>query len=287
MRRRHNLLSIAFAASLAGGCLGSFGTPGEGQPAPTDPAPSSSTGGGDNGAASSGGGMTPAPAPDPTPMPPAQQGTLAASLDKTTDNIRLNETKSYMVTLTPSGGFTGGVTLSLDGAPAGVTAKFTPGVINFTDATPATAKLDVSVASDMATPATSVSLTVKAVSGDISASANLGVTIPAELLIAIPNGVDIGTAAAPNKDAFGTYGLPVIQVAAGTKVTWVNNDTINHEIHSDGSLGIAHEGGELLANQGNSYTQTFQLPAGATTPQVFTYRCHKHPNMLGQIIVKP
>ncbi len=226
-------------------------------------------------------------APDPTPMPPAQQGTITAALDKTSDNIRLNETRSYTVTVTPGGGLTGGVMLSLDGAPAGVTGKFTPGVINFTDANPATAKLEVTVASDMAAPASSVSLAVKAASGSISGSANLGVSIPAELLVAIPNGVDIGTAAAPNKAAFGTYGLPVIQVAAGTKVTWVNNDVINHEIHSDGTLGVAHETGQLMANAANSYSQTFKLPAGTTTPQTFTYRCHIHPNMLGQIVVKP
>jgi plastocyanin len=112
------------------------------------------------------------------------------------------------------------------------------------------------------------------------------VTIPAELLVMIAKGVNIGTAAAPNKAAFGTYGLPTIQVAAGTKVTWVNGDGINHEIHSDGSFGIAHEGGALMANGANSYTQIFKNTGAAGTTATYSYRCHIHPNMLGQIIVK-
>jgi plastocyanin len=286
MRRRHHILPIAFAASLLGGCLGSFGAPAGGGQS-QDPGSMTGTGGDTTGGGGSTGGGDPTPTPDPTPMPPAQTGTMAAALDKTTDTIRLNETKSYTLTITPAGGLTGGVTLTLDGAPAGVTYKFTPGTINITDATAVTAKLDVIVASNMATPAQAVPLNIKAASGSISATATLGVNIPAELLVEIPSGVAIGTAASPNKAAFGTYGLPVIQVAAGTKVTWVNRDGINHEIHSDGNLGIAHETGPLMANGGNTYSQTFKLPAGTTTPQTYSYRCHIHPNMLGQIIVNP
>jgi plastocyanin len=219
-------------------------------------------------------------------MPPATQGSFTAALDKTTDTIRLNETKSYTLTLTPSGGLTGGVSLALDNAPAGVTAKFTPTMVNIVDASAVTVKVDLTVASDMATPSASVPIAIKATSGSISASASLGATIPAELLVEIPNGVSIGSAAAPNKTAFGTYGLPVIQVAAGTKVTWINRDGINHEIHSDGNFGIAHEGGPLMANGANSYTQTFKNTGAAGTTATYSYRCHIHPNMVGQIIVK-
>jgi plastocyanin len=290
MRRRYSILSIAFAATLVGGCLGSFGTPGEPTGTSTGDGTGTGSGSGTGSGAQSGGGdgTTPTPTPDPTPtMPPAAQGSFTAALDKATDNIRLNETKSYTLTLTPADGLTGGVTLALDAPPAGVTAVFTPATVNITDANPVTVKVDVTVAPDMSVPSQSVPLSVKATSGDITASASLGVTIPAELLVEIQSGVDIGSSASPNKAAFGTYGMPVIQVAAGTKVTWINRDGINHEIHSDGNLGIAHETGPLMANGANSYTQTFNLPAGTTTPQTYSYRCHVHPNMLGQIIVKP
>lgn len=286
MRRRHHILPVAFAASLLGGCLGSFNPPGDPAPAPTDTTAAGTNGNGaqtgsgdqnmppgDNGAT---GGTSSGPM-----MPPATQGSITLSLDKDSDSIRLNETKSYTATITPTDGFVGGLTLALDNPPAGVTAKFDPAQLNITDANPVTAKVTLTVASD-ATAADSVPLAIKAASGDITASANLGLAIPAELLIVIQPGVDIGTAANPNKEAFGPYGMPVYQVASGTKVTWINMDSINHEIHSDGSLGINHENGPLMANGANSYTQTIKGNPG----DVFTYRCHIHDFMKGQFILK-
>src|SRR4051794_978509 len=132
MRRNHSILTIAFAASLLGGCLGSFGTPGEPTGSGTGTGSGSGTGAGDGtgagngtgngdtgggGAAGGGGGGG---GGGVVMMPPAMTGSLAVKLDKATDTIRLNETKSYMLTLTPSGGLTGGVTLALDAPPAGV-----------------------------------------------------------------------------------------------------------------------------------------------------------------------
>jgi plastocyanin len=285
MRRRHHILPIAFAASLLGGCLGSFGTPGGGQS--QDPGSMTGTGGdgtsggGDNGATGgTTGGSDTTPTPDPTPMPPAVMGSFTAALDKTTDSIRLNETKSYQLTLTPANGLTGGITLALDNPPAGVTAKFTPATVNITDANPVKVQVDVTVAPD-ATATTSASLAIKATSGDINASASLGLTIPAELLIQIANGVAIGSAAAPNATAFGMSGTMNVKYVQGMKVTFVNNDKINHEIHAQGSAntaGIAHEGGPLMANAGNSYSQTI---TGPTLIKSGDWRCHIHPTMQG------
>jgi plastocyanin len=304
--RRRPLIPILFVAGFASGCLGSYSDPGPGTPMPSA---NGGSGGGGGSAGSGGGGGTVGSGGGGggggtvgsgggggggggsaggggggggggSIMPPGQQGTITAALDKSTDTIRLNETKKYTLTVTPAGGFTGGVTLSLDNPPAGVSAKFVPGGVNITGTSAVTAEVDISVASNFAGAAASVPLSIKAVSGAISGAANLGATVPADLFVAIPNGVPIGTAATPNKAAFGTYGMPVIQVAAGTKVTWINNDAINHEIHSDGTLGIQHEGGPLMANGANTYTQTFNAKG------TFTYRCHIHPNMQGQIIVQ-
>ena len=298
MRRSQSLLSIAFAATLVSGCLGSVGTPEPQTQTPTGGSgataggsgsaggSASSAGGGGTVAAAGGGGTTSSAggggtveAPPPDAGPPAVTGAIAIALDKTTDTIRLNESHSYTATITPSNGFSGSVTLALDNPPAGVTATFDPAALMVSDA-PATVAVTVTVASNMATPAASVPLSIKGTSGAITSAASLGLMIPAELYVEIAKGVNIGTAAAPNKTAFGLYGMPVIQVAAGTKVTWMNGDAQNHEIHSDGTLGIAHEGGPLLANGGNTYTQTFNNKG------TFTYRCHIHPNMQGQIIVQ-
>jgi len=286
MRRRHSILPIAFAASLLGGCLGSFGTPGEGTGSSTGTGSGSGTmtGTGDgsgNGAQSGGGDGTTTPTPDPTPtMPPAVQGSFTAALDKATDSIRLNETKSYTLTLTPANGLTGGVTLALDNPPVGVSAKFTPATVNITDANPVTVKVDLTVAPD-ATETTSAMVAVKATSGSITSSASLGLTIPAELLIQIANGVAIGTAAQPNMTAFGQSAVMNVKYVTGLKVTFINNDAINHEIHaqlSANTAGIAHEGGPLMANGGNSYTQTIKGPGLIKGGD---WRCHIHPNMGG------
>lgn len=288
MRRRHSILTIAFAAGLLSGCLGSFGSPGEGTGTSTGTGTGdgtgSGTGAGDgsgNGAQGSGGSTgTPDPTPTPTPMPPAVMGSFTAALDKTTDNIRLNETKSYQLTLTPANGLTGGVTLALDNPPAGVSAKFTPATVNITDANPVKVQVDLTVAPG-ATATTSAAVAVKATSGTITASAMLGLTIPAELLIQIAKGVAIGTAASPNTSAFGTSAQMDVKYVQGMKITFVNNDTINHEIHAQGSAntaGIAHEGGPLMANAGNSYTQTI---SGPTLIKSTDWRCHIHSMMLG------
>lgn len=292
MRRRNHVLPIAFAASLLGGCLGSFGTPGGGQTSP-DPGSMTGTGGGTTGGngatggsgGTSGGDPTPTPTPDPTPMPPAQTGSLAAALDKATDTIRLNETKSYMLTLTPSGGLTGGVTLAVDTPPAGVTAKLTPATVNITDATPVTVKLDVTVDPSVATPTTSASLAIKATSGSITASASLGVTIPAELLITFAKGVAIGSAASPNTTAFSGVSTMTVKYTQGMKISFQNLDGINHEIHAQASanaLGIAHEGGPLMANAANTYTQTIKGPG---TINANDLHCHIHTMMIGPKII--
>jgi len=280
MRRRHSILPIAFAASLLGGCLGSFGSPGE--PTNTTGTGTGSgdgTGAGTGNGSMSGGGTTPTPTPDP-PMPPAVQGSFTAALDKATDSIRLNETKNYTLTLTPANSLTGGVTLALDNPPAGVSAVFTPATVNITDANPVTVQVALTVASD-ATSTTSAAVAVKATSGDITSSASLGLTIPAELLVSIAKGVQIGTAAQPNVSAFGTSATMNVKYVQGLKITFVNNDAINHEIHAQGSantLGIAHETGPLMANQGNVYTSVITGPG---LIKAGDWRCHIHSQMLG------
>ena len=68
------------------------------------------------------------------------------------------------------------------------------------------------------------------------AATHLALSIQAELLVSIPKGVDIGSNANPNLTAFGAQTINTLFVAPGTKVTFVNDDAINHEIHSDGTF---------------------------------------------------
>ncbi len=281
--RRTFVLGLALFAS---GCIGATFTPnGPSDPAPT-PTPTtpnnndpgaggsggSGGGGGAGGTGGSGGSVDPG-------GPPSQQGSIAVSLPSSADSLRLNEHKDFQVTITPSGGFDGMVQLTVEGMPAGLTATFTPPGAMMAGTAPMTATMTITSASD-ATPNNTMPLTVTATSGTITSSAALTIDLKAELLVTIATGVNVGSSGSPNSTAFGSSSLPVLFVSPGTKVTFVNEDNINHEIHSDGSLGIQHEGGPLMANAGNSYTQTFN---GKGT---FNFRCHIHPNMLGQIVVK-
>jgi plastocyanin len=322
MRRSRPLLSYAFSASLfVGGCLGSFGAPGEGPTTPqvsphsgtSSGAGSSSggsssgsgssnvgsgsssgsgtgTGGGTGGGSGNGGGSSggsggsggSAGSGGTMTGPPATSGALATTLSVQSDTLRLNETKAYTVTVTPSGGFNGLVTLALENPPAGVSAVFTPATF-MAGGAPMTTQLELSVASD-ATAAPSLPVSIKASSGAITSSASLTLAVPAELLITIAKGVQIGSSAVKNTTAFSNTSEMTVKYVPGLKVTFVNNDIINHEIHAQNTAnmeGIQHEQGPLMANAANSYTQTISGPGDIQANDI---HCHLHPNMIGPLI---
>jgi plastocyanin len=297
LRRKSHFVSVVLAAASLTGCLGSYGGGTAGPQAGPDPVATDpgSTGGGSTNPGTSPNADRPAANPDPSPGtqnpaqdptqtqppvmtgPPAAAGTISLSAASTSESLRLNDSKDLVVSVMPAGGFNGMVVYSLVDAPAGVTATFDPPSAMVSALT--TTTLTLKTSSDFK-PATGIALKIKGTSGTIEGIAPLTLDVTAELLVRIAKGVAIGTNAAPNLTAFGAQSIPTIFVAPGTKVTFVNDDTINHEIHSDGTLGVKHEGGPLTANAGNAYTQTFN---GAGT---FNFRCHIHPNMKGQIVVK-
>jgi plastocyanin len=210
--------------------------------------------------------------------PPAVTGTVELTLASTSESIRLNDTKEVTVTLNPTGGFMGTVTYAVEGLPAGATATFDPPGGMITGA--ATTKLTLKTAADTL-PQTGVPLTIKATSGAISGSTSLTLDVQAELLVRIAKGVAIGTQAQPNLTAFGAETINSYFVAPGTKVTFVNEDSINHRIHADGDLGLGHQAGNLLPNAANAYSDTL------TGSGTIEFRCHIHPNMRGKIELKP
>ncbi|HWS86099.1 MAG TPA: CHRD domain-containing protein [Pyrinomonadaceae bacterium] len=84
---------------------------------------------------------------------------------------------TYDVTVTPLNGFTGAVTLSASGLPAGATAGFQPASVNIDGASPQTSVLTVSTAGSTTTgPHT---FNVNATSGALSHSAQAGLNVAA------------------------------------------------------------------------------------------------------------
>ncbi len=70
-------------------------------------------------------------------------------------------------------------------------------------------------------------------------------------------------------------------VKAGTAVTWVNNDPVEHQIGPDQAsrnAGLNGPASAVLA-RGDTYSFTFN------TPGTYSYQCMIHPSMTGTIIV--
>lgn len=73
------------------------------------------------------------------------------------------------------------------------------------------------------------------------------------------------------------FGPQAIKVKAGTKVTWMNSDSVKHNIAPD-KPSTDFKAGELFG-KGESYSVTF---AKAGT---YAYHCDPHPYMHGTVVV--
>jgi amicyanin len=72
------------------------------------------------------------------------------------------------------------------------------------------------------------------------------------------------------------YAPNTLTIAVGTKVTWINRDTMPHTV-TDRNRSFA----SAALDAGESYSYTFAAPGE------FTYSCLIHPFMVGKVIVKP
>lgn len=69
-----------------------------------------------------------------------------------------------------------------------------------------------------------------------------------------------------------------ITVKKGTKVTWTNRDSVQHDVAPDAGDSDAFKKGPLLAKD-ESYSFTFN------TPGTYKYHCSPHPQMMGTVVV--
>ena len=100
-----------------------------------------------------------------TSMPPD----FSLSVSPTAQSVRRGGTATYTVTITPSNGFNGSVTLSLSGQPSGSTVTFTPN--------PATGMSTLTIRTRSATSRQTYTLTTKGVSGSLSHSTSASFTV--------------------------------------------------------------------------------------------------------------
>jgi hypothetical protein len=98
--------------------------------------------------------------------PPAPDFTLSASPSSRT--VLQGGSTTYSVIISPMGGFTGQVSLSMNGLPTGANGSFTPN--------PATASSTLSVTTNLSTPAGTYTFTITGVSGTLTRTTTLSLT---------------------------------------------------------------------------------------------------------------
>ncbi len=94
---------------------------------------------------------------------------FSLSVSPTKQSLRRGATATYIVTIAPVNGFNGAVTLSISGQPAGSTVTFTPN--------PANGTTTLKIVTQSTTSRQTYSLTIKGVSGSLSHSTSVTLTV--------------------------------------------------------------------------------------------------------------
>ncbi len=152
---------------------------------------------------------------------------------------------SYTVTVTPSGGFAGSVSMSVGGLPAGATASFSPN--------PATSTSALSVATAATTPTGTFPLTITGTSGAQTHSTTVSLVVTA-----------------PPTPDFSLSGSPTSQtVVQGSGTSYMVTVTPSGGFSGSVSLSVsglpAGASGALSPNPSTS-TSTLSVTTSATTP---------------------
>ncbi len=95
----------------------------------------------------------------------------------------------------------------------------------------------------------------------------------------VPVGSADGEGAAVAIQVFQFKPTPV-EVKAGTRVTWTNNDDITHTVTAGTPEGRSDQFNSSLAGKGASFAFTFDQPG------TYPYFCNRHQSMRGEIRVK-
>ena len=204
------------------------------------------------------------------PTAPATVGTstgaFSLKVDNATPQLDIAAGTFLNVTATPSTGFTGMVTLTAVGLPAGVTAVFTPASVDVT-AGPATAKVDFK--STLATaPVASAASSIQGVAAAAStstASANLTFKVNNALTLTIPVNMEALNVAGKN-DTLSSQ-LPAT-VKSGATLTYVNNSSAPYRMHSNGAGALPHSATALATGGTETHAG---LDASKGNPSIYEH----------------
>jgi plastocyanin len=168
-------------------------------------------------------------------------------------------------------GDSGTVALTVTGADTTWTVTPPVGPVTLSLNGQTTANVTIAIPTNGGPAPTGRAISIGATIGSHQHGAATAITVANEFVIPIVR----GSAAHwpyPNRDS--------LFVNAGTVVTFRNDDTLSHIIHSNGGVGIAHQSIGVGTIPGGTYSQTAAGPSGSTL-----ITCHSHPADTLRIVV--
>ncbi|HEX2646409.1 MAG TPA: hypothetical protein VHO95_04215, partial [Candidatus Dormibacteraeota bacterium] len=159
----------------------------------------------------------------PVPTPDFALGASPSS-----QTVNQGESGSYTVTVTPSGGFTGSVTLSASGLPSGAGATF--------GTNPTSSSSSLTVTTGATTPAGTYAITVTGTSGSLSHSTSVSLTVqippdftlsasPSRQSVVQGNGIGYNLNVTPGSTFTGSVTLSASGLPAGATASFGTNPT--------------------------------------------------------------
>lgn len=207
-------------------------------------------------------------APPPTGTGTAAQG-FALDVDNKTPTIDLASSSTLNVTVTPKNGFTGTVTITVEGLPQGVTAAPASGA----PGSPIAVKLTSSTSTPVTPKDGAVALTIKGTAGTQTATAPANFKVLPKITMTIPtNSAALLAAGGGTKftdewggESFGPSATPLLTQSNNPIVVLVKNeDSTPRTIHGPGGTnGFAHGAGNVAPGE-------FEMQNGAPRQRTFT-----------------
>jgi hypothetical protein len=171
---------------------------------------------------------------------------------------------AYSVTINPANGFSGGVTLSISGLPAGASATFTPN--------PATGSATLTVTTTASTPIGTYPLTITGVNGALSHVVTISLSVTTTVVAVDAVGPSAAGASVTSGSSLswnhtitssGSNRLLLVAVAVGASPDTNTTLAVTYDGVPMTSVGLVHSN-----NQAQGYVQLFsqKAPASGTRP---------------------
>lgn len=208
--------------------------------------------------------------------PPPSSPNFSLSASPASVSVVQGSSRSSTITVTPSGGFTGSVTLSASGLPSGVTASFgtnpttSTSSVTFTassTATTGTASVTITGTSGSLTHTTTISLTVTApAQPDFSLSAS-----PSSLTVVQSNSGNSTITVSPSGGFTGSVSLSTSALPSGVTASFGTNPTTSTSVLTFTASSTATTGTSSITVTGTSgsltHTTTISLTISTNAPQ--------------------